>query len=513
MRARRGVAALLLSAALAVSGAAQAGDDARWTGHWTGTATDTGAHSRIELPVDLTLADGPDGLTLRDADRMRGNAEPVQVAVDGDSFSARYTGLWPTPITVTGTLSDDGKTLSISMSGDGMTGLETHAAVLRRDAPAAARWFAPRIGAGGKRIGEYRYRQPMPHADGIAVASPEDVGLDRAPLEAMVNAILAQSGAHDHAQTESVLVMRHGRLVLEEYFWGQSAANPHMVSSVTKSVSSILVGTAYDAGRLDPDRQVASYFPDRTDAAWVTGNAPVTVRQMLAMSSGGDFDLTPGGPNSGDLLTTDDVVGLALGVPLVKPAGSSFHYDNSLPSLAGPLAARLMGQPLVDLAQDRLFAPLGIRNYRWTMLPEGTPLAAGGLYLRPRDMLKIGQMMLDGGTWNGHRIVSRRWIDESVRKQTAPGEYAYGFYWHLNDPADPHIAGWHGYMALGQGGQIIAVDPERDMTVVITSANWAKLADGQEAMEPEKLIERFVVPAMDRASASQAANGRVASKP
>lgn len=493
---RRMTISVLLAFVFGAASPAIAGSTSDWSGHWTGVAVDSGPHYRIERPIELSITASADGLTLVDQDRMRGDNVPAALHIDGRHVSATYQGLWPTPIRIEGTLSQDGKNLAITMRGDGMTGLEVHMANLHRDDPATLRYGTPRIDTAGKPVTTYSYHEPAAGKDGIAVATPEAVGLKRASLEALVRSVLTETGARDAHQTESILVLRHGKLVLEEYFWGQTADNPHIISSATKSVTSIIAGIAYDRGQLALDKPVAEYFPDRTDTLWVKDHYPITVRNIMAMSSGTDFDKTPSGPNSFGLLATHDVTSFALNVPAAHPAGSVFNYDNGLPSLMGALLTKATSTPYAELADKGLFAPLGINDYRWTDLQEGMPLSAGGLYLRSRDMAKLGQMMLDRGTWHGKRIVSEAWIAESIRKQTAPGQYPYGFYWHLNNEEKRRVADWDGYFAIGQGGQIIGIFPAEDIVIVMTSADWAKSTPRSALDEPFTLMSRYIVPSL-----------------
>jgi CubicO group peptidase (beta-lactamase class C family) len=467
-----------------------------WSGHWVGVAHDTGPHYRIERPIDLAITEGRGGLTVVDHDRMRGNVAPAALHVEGHRAWATYQGLWPTPIRIDATLSANGHDLTLRMTGDGMTGLESHEATLHKDDPAFARYLHPRVDSTGAPVRQYVYREPK-NSDGLPVSTPEAEGMARAPLEALVRAILSETGDRETHQTESLLVLRHGKLVLEEYFWGQDPVNPHIISSATKSVTSIIAGIAYDREQLALDKPIADYFADKNQTLWVRNHYPITVRDILAMSSGTKFDEIPGGPNSFGLLSTRDVTSFVMDVPAAYRAGTVFNYDNGLPSLMEPLLTRVTGTPYADLADKGLFRPLAIDNYRWTYLPEGIPLSAGGLYLRSRDMAKIGQMMLDHGLWRGKRIVSDDWIAQSTRQQTAPGQYPYGFYWHLNNDAKRRVANWDGYFAIGQGGQIIGIFPKQDVVVVMTSADWATSKTNESSDVPFELISRFIVPSIE----------------
>ncbi len=470
-------------------------DAAKWLGRWTGVASRSEGSFHVETPFDIEIRSAPTGLEFVDNDRQRGGKAPGAMTVNGSAFTCEYYGLWPTPITVTGLLAADGATLDLAMSGDGMTGTESHRVTLRHDDPAARKFLAPRVSAAGTPDRVCHHIAPVAVADGIAVSAPRTVGIDLAPLEALLQSVCAESGRLVEPQTESILISRHGKLVFEEYFWGQSADNPHIISSSTKSVTSIIAGIAVDHERLATDARIASYFPDRRDSLWVRDKYPISVRNVLSMSSGTAWDdRIQGAENpSAQLLLTNDVVGYMLGKPSLHPAGTVYVYDNGLPSLMGALIARTTGEPFDHFAAENLLTPMGISNYRWTRMRDGTVLAAGGFYLRSRDMAKIGQMMLNHGRWQNRQIVSSAWVAESTRQQSAPDQYPYGFYWHLTNAQHRHVKGVDGFMALGQGGQIIAVFPSLDLVVVTTAQNWQ--VPSLEAM-PFGLFDEFILPAV-----------------
>ena len=497
-----GIGSVGSGAAAATAGAAGAtgvthndgSSEQQWVGVWTGVNEQTEGRFHARSLVDFRISAGPTGLEFQDLDRMRGSSAPVKMTVQGQQFSAEYFGLWPTSIHVAGTLAAGGKSLDVTISGDGMTGLETRHAILSHDDQKARAFLAPLIDAAGARVTSYRYRPPVSRPDGIAVASAKAEGIDTKPLEQMVASILQETGVREEVQTESVLIQRHGKLVFEQYFWGQSGDNPHVISSVTKSVTSILTGIAFDRGGIQLDAPVTSYIADPQSTVWGQKGYAITLRNILSMSSGTVWDDRVAGANnpSAQLLVTPDITRYVMGSAQIHPPGTFYNYDNGLPALTGILVARKVGEPFDRFADTNLFGPLGISNYRWTRVREGGVLAAGGFYMLPRDMVKIGQLMLQGGLWNGRRVVSAEWVREATRQQTAAGQYPYGFYWHLTNAQQRHVQGEDGFMGLGQGGQVIAVFPGLDMVVVVTSQNW--LSRELQAM-PFGLFDRFVLPA------------------
>jgi CubicO group peptidase (beta-lactamase class C family) len=181
-----------------------------------------------------------------------------------------------------------------------------------------------------------------------------------------------------------------------------------------------------------------------------------------------------------------------LGKSLTEEPGTVFYYNTGLPNVMGEVVHRATGTPLDEFAREHLFAPLGIRSSEWSYFRNGTVNASSYFKLIPRDMLKIGQLCLNGGTWEGHRIVSSDWIQRSsqpyiVLDQSEWGT-AYGYFWWLQE-FDFDGSEVRAYAALGYAGQNIFVFPEQNMAVVFTGSSYV----GQE-MDWE-LLERFLVPA------------------
>jgi len=468
----------LVGAALTIVARAEVSPDVpRFAGHWTGVATDKDGAFHTEQGIDIEIRPAPGGgLELLDRDRgvLRGGPVPVHVT-SPSQWAATWQGLFPGDISATGTLHEDGAMLEIQLGGSIMAGSSLHAQ-LRRDDPVARRFQWPRLQPNGRPEYGYRYVAPISRDDGWMVSTLEQEGMNPAPLEQMVRSILRQTGEPGTNVTDSVLIARHGHLVFEEYFWGYRADLAHGISSCTKSLTSIIVGIAADRHELHPDARVSSYFPDYPDTRWIKERYPVTIDQLLSMDAGIEWneDVPYDDPRNTtrQLLAASDPNAFILDQPLAHPPGTHYDYNSAMPTLAGTIVARAVHEPFEAFAQRYLLEPLGIRNFRWARQRDGTVLAAGGFAMPPRDMLKIGQLMLDGGVWKGKRIVSADWVRQSTSQHTPADHYAYGYYWHLINPKQWSVGGEIGYLAAGQGGQFIIVIPRRALVAVITSANW-----------------------------------------
>ncbi len=200
------------------------------------------------------------------------------------------------------------------------------------------------------------------------------------------------------------------------------------------------MGVAVDSGRLGLDDLVADQFPDRADL-WKREHFPIRIRDLLSMTAGVQWtDRSAADRYTQRFFEAEDQLGFVMDLPAVERPGVRYNYNNGLPGLLGPILARRMGEPVDAFADRVLFEPLGIRNYAWATLRNGTPLLAGGLRMPLRDMARLGQLVLDRGQWRGRQIVSADWVARSTMRQTAENEYPYGYYWHLSDPAQP----WRG---------------------------------------------------------------------
>ncbi|MGD8277382.1 MAG: serine hydrolase, partial [Gemmatimonadota bacterium] len=270
------------------------------------------------------------------------------------------------------------------------------------------RWMDPSDLPGFQALpgtGPYVYREPVPGDDGWPVASPEDVGLDRGALEALVNAVARDEAGLIH----SLLVVRNGRLVLDEYFHGFGRDDAHRLASTTKSISSLLVAAALDRGLIaDLDVPLLHFFPEAGGAAGPEWKAE-TLHHLMSMSMG--LDWTPAEAESVHG-TGPGFFARVLGRGIVDEPGSRWDYVSANVDLLAGVIHRATGKQADVFAREVLFEPLGIRAYDWEYgKVDGYPQMDGTLRLRPRDLARIGTMVASGGRWNGKQVIGRMWID------------------------------------------------------------------------------------------------------
>ena len=300
-------------------------------------------------------------------------------------------------------------------------------------------------------------------ADGWDIAAPADVGLNADSLDKVMTAISADDRYYNAL---ALLVVRQGKLAFETYLRSPEDRDQyHHVASVTKSVTSLGLGLAMARG-LSPNLDTALYtsLPDKFGAD--TAKRKITIRHLLTMRSGLLFDNSD---FSVEMFAEhpDDEIAYILAKPLYAQPGDSFYYRDCDPQLISCLLQRITGQTLEALVRDNLFGPLGITDYYWEHTREGYTSGAMALHLRPRDMAKLGQLVLQRGAWHGQQIVPAAWIDSSTAPQVDPHEGAergwrYGFYWWIV----PRLGG---FTAWGSGGQYVLVVPDRELVVVMVS--------------------------------------------
>lgn len=378
---------------------------------------------------------------------------------------------------------------------------------LRRLGFAAALLFAAATPAWGQ--ASPACGTPTALDDGWSIATPESVGLDGARLCAIA-ARMKETEANVHA----VVIVRHGRLVFEQYFSGpdeqwdvagrydHDATTKHDMRSASKSVISLLVGIAIDRKLIaSADEPIVKFFPEYSDLK-SPGWDQITLRHLLTMSSGIQWDENRGwnDPKNDEphLASEADPIRYILSKPIAKPPDAVWTYNGGGTDLLGHILERVSSKPLEAFAREVLFQPLGITDFEWRNYPANGKIApAVGLRLRPRDAAKIGQMVLNRGTWNGKQIVSPEWIDQSVRPRFQAigyfsGLFFYGQQWWLGRSiAQGNEVKW--IAAMGSGGQRIFVVPERDLVVMTTSGLYFQPRQGDGALD---MMANYILPSV-----------------
>jgi len=342
---------------------------------------------------------------------------------------------------------------------------------------------------------------PEVRRDGWATSDATSAGLDRAALSRMEQAITGG----DFKKITSILVARHGHLAYEAYFEG-AADSLRDTRSATKTITSMLAGIALDQHLLPGlDAKVLSYFPEKLPLANPDPRkAEITLEDLLTMSSLMECDdwnnFSRG--NEERMYLIEDWVKFFLDLPIKgfppwatkpkdSPYGRSFSYCTAGVTTLGFVLEKATHAKLADFANKDLFDPLGIQHVQWNYSPLGLAMGGGGLRLQSRDLLKLGQIYLDGGSWNSKDIISESWVKRSTVPHAQIDEQTkYGYLWWLRD----FKAGerpWSAYYMSGNGGNKVAIFPQLDMVVVITSTNYNTKGMHEQT---ERLLTDYILP-------------------
>jgi CubicO group peptidase (beta-lactamase class C family) len=305
---------------------------------------------------------------------------------------------------------------------------------------------------------------PRDLGDGWEISTPEAEGLDPEGVRAAYRRFYSET---QYVTAVSLLVVKHGRLVAEGYCRDRADRDTlSAIQSATKSVTSLVFGIALDRGHLGGvdtplyDIVPEKFPPDRSKRA-IRFDDLLTMRSGIGFSND-DFTM--------DMAYGDHADGLAyiLAHPLVFEPGTRFNYQDSDPHLVSGALQKATGHKLADLADQWLLGPIGIRDFIWLEHQDGTTYGPFGLYLKPRDLARIGQLLANDGQWHDRQLVSAEWLAESTRAHAPvdpdPGNagYQYGYYWWVAPDGSA-------FTACGHGGQYVFVRPSEALVVVLTA--------------------------------------------
>lgn len=307
------------------------------------------------------------------------------------------------------------------------------------------------------------------------------------------------------------VVERHGRLVLDAYragpdrstyaLWASRTAfdkdTRHDVRSVTKSVVALLWGIAESKGAVPPlSTPVLDLLPALADLRH-GGRERITVADMLCMRSGLAWDES-GSYSRWDndekgLLWRGDRARYVFDRPISTSPGAHFNYNGGLTAVLGLLLEERTGQDLAEFARQRLFDPLGLQEWEWVDDLRGRTRAYTGLRLVPRDLARIGRLMLDGGRWQGRQLVPQAWVRTMLSPCQAGGGHGH-HWWHGSVQVRGQRVGWHA--AMGNGGQRLFVVPGLDLVVVLTAGEYG---DGNIGRVQQHLLHQVVAATLEHA--------------
>ena len=346
---------------------------------------------------------------------------------------------------------------------------------------------------------------PAAASDDWPTIDPADAGF--APD--VVTKLDAAVDAGELPNLHAVVVARGGKLVFERYYagtderWGRPLGTvtfrpdiKHDLRSVSKSIVSLLYGIALGAGQVPAvDQPLVDQFPTYPDLAQDPTRRRITVAHTLSMMMGTEWNerLPYTDPRNSEIAMerAPDRYRFVLDRPMVDEPGSQWNYNGGATAVLARIIADGSGTALLPYASKMLFRPLGITDTEWVAGFDGEPAAASGLRMRPRDLARIGQLVLNRGRWDGQQIIPADWLDQSFTpRATVEQGLDYGYQWwlgRLRHDGEPWMAGF------GNGGQRLFIAPSLDLVVVITAGNYNRR---ELRRVPIAVIRDHVLPAL-----------------
>ncbi len=315
---------------------------------------------------------------------------------------------------------------------------------------------------------------------GWELSSPEEQGMDSGALVPMFDYIREHS-----LNLHSLLVIRHGHLVVEAYFYPFDRNTLHDIASCTKSFTSTAIGIAADQGFLSLPQPIMDFFTDRDIAHHDQRKDAITIEHLLTMTSGLEAINEPTEITLENMLVHDDWVQFALDLPLTHAPGAHFSYNSCGSHLLSAIVSEATGRNAAAFLREALFVPIGINDSYWPEDPRQITHGFGNLRMTPRNMGRLGFLFLREGRWDNQTIVSKQWVHAATRNQTGTigPEDGYGYQWWTYSLGS--------YYAAGRGGQRIFVLPLLDLVVVTTAGISPK-----EAEHYETLLEDYILAAV-----------------
>ena len=343
---------------------------------------------------------------------------------------------------------------------------------------------------------KYSYHTPIKIDGSWEVSSLEEQKVDPQKIRELMHQILNNNLRAIH----SILLIKNGKLILEEYFCGYHRDLKHPVASVTKSVTSILLGIARDLGKkIVLNEKLITYLPEYKDILSNSDKSKISLKHLLTMRAGLEWNEFSHSYFKG-MYESNDPIKFILEKEMVDAPGQRFFYSTGLSTVLGRILENTTGSNAEQFADEYLFTPLEIKDYYWEKLSDGTVLTGSSLSLRSRDMAKLGYLFLKEGVWREKQIVSKEWVRESIfphvkyphDKGDLISGTGYGYQWWRGTSRirDRDIDAFY---AAGHGGHFICVIPSLDLVTVITS----QVDDNDTGdFRAYSVIDNYVIPAV-----------------
>ena len=455
-------------------------------GRWRGAVTPLDDAFTFYLPL-TRLAGGGYATYLRNPERNQGRF-----------IRATHLEVKDSSVTLTG----GDRTLAQGRYAGGVITLPLNGArfdFTRADSETSSPFY-PR----GKAPPRYRYAPPLRLDDGWPVATLDQVGISRAGIETLVQRLIDQPmDSLSSPQIHSLLIARHGKLVLEEYFHGYHRDQPHDTRSASKSWTAVLLGAAIESGvpiRLNsPVYQTMLAHQEvgpNSSADLDPRKRAMTLEHLISMTAGYDCasDSAQGNEDVMQSQTEEpDWYRYTLDVPMLTAPGDTLVYCSIEPNLAAGMLRKISGEPLPEMFHRLVAKPLQMHNYHLFLSPTGEAYGGGGHQFVPRDFLKLAQLMVNQGRWAGRQIMSRDWaLKSGSALRNLSKIQQYGWLWNsVEYPYQGRTV--RAFFAGGNGGQIFMGIPALDLVIGFTGGNYN---DPSLFIPQRKLVPDLILPAV-----------------
>ena len=315
--------------------------------------------------------------------------------------------------------------------------------------------------------------------------------------------------SESYPNIDGILVSQNDKLLIEAYFNGFEKSDLHQTRSSFKSITSLLAGIAIDKGLFSVNDKIVNYITEwKNDPR---GN--ILVKDLLEMKSGlkceGFYDVGP--DCESEMYETENWLEYILNIPLRYKPGFKWEYTSMEPDLVGIIIARTSKMTLMEFADRYLFQPIGIEHCEWEITPDGRGYAAGSSSMKPMDMLKISQLILNNGKWEGQQVVSKDWVEKSTHcnidtemsflywsgmKNVETSTAKYGYFWYREVLQFEDIK-TEVLFASGNGGQYMMILKDYNAAIAFTGSNYGNW----KGKLPFEILLKYIIPVLEKNTA------------
>lgn len=307
---------------------------------------------------------------------------------------------------------------------------------------------------------------------------------------------------------DDIVIARDNKIVYEKYYNGQKREDLHDSRSSFKSITALLMGIAIDKGFIKSVKEKAySFFPEyKSFKNWDARKKDMTIEDLLEMKSGFDCEEWEGTKDcEAAMEPTEDWVKFSLDLPLKYTPGTKWDYTSCCPMIISGIISNATKMPVTDFAAKYLFDPLGIKSYKWTKDKKGHAMTAGSFFISPIDYIKIGEMVLQKGSWNNKRVISEAWLNRSTdritkiesfsnigisrTKAAIPQPTWYGYYWY-NEEINTGELKYNVVFASGNGGQYIMIIKDLQLVIVFNGNSY----NSWKSKLQFELLAKYILP-------------------